>query len=100
MRNEFESFIVRYGSYWAIALLAVAISKLYSKEKQTVKTVLRSMLSSLVISYIIVEKTNGSIESGELITYIFLAGLCSDFIVEGCMKLGPAFINRFFGGKQ
>lgn len=101
MRNELEQFVVRHGAYWVVALVAVAIGKLYSREKQTIKTVLRSVLASLAISFIVVEQFTGSVEQSTVFMYVFVASILSDVIVEMIMGLGirikedPSLLTKF-----
>lgn len=108
MRNEFEQFVAKHGAYWVVALVAVAIGKLYSREKQTIKTVLRSVLASLAISFIVVEQFTGSVEQSTrsveqstVFMYVFVASILSDVIVEVLMRLGvrikedPSLLTRF-----
>ena len=47
MRDELEQMIVKHGLPWVVALAAVAVSKLYSKERQTLVTIIRSLIASL-----------------------------------------------------
>lgn len=108
MRNEFEQFVVKHGAYWVVALVAVAIGKLYSREKQTIKTVLRSSLSALAISFIVVERFSGSVEQSTVFMYVFVASILSDVIVEMIMGLGirikedPSLLMKFlpWGNKK
>ena len=108
MRNEFEQFVVKHGAYWAVALVAVAIGKLYSREKQTIKSVLRSALAALAISFIVVEQFAGSVEQSTVFTYVFVASILSDVIVEMIMGLGirikedPSLLTKFlpWGNKK
>ena len=99
MRNEIELLIAKHGSFWLLALLSAAISKLYAKEKetQTTKTVLRSILASMVLSYVIVEWVG---TSQQTIIYVFIGGLCVDPIVRMFMKVGPELIQRLFNGPK
>lgn len=101
MRNDFEQFMVKHGAYWVVALVAVAISKLYSREKQTIKTVLRSVIASLAISFMVVEQFTGSVEHSTVFMYVFVTSILSDVIVEVLMGLGvrvkedPSLLTRF-----
>ena len=99
MRNEIELLIAKHGSFWLLALLSAAISKLYTKDReiQTTKTVLRSILASLVFSYVIVEWLG---PSQSTIIYVFIGGLCIDPIVRMFMKIGPELIQRLFNGPK
>ena len=108
MRNEFEQFVIKHGGYWVVALVAVAIGKLYSREKQTIKTVLRSVLASMAISFMVVEQFTGSVEQSTVFMYVFVASILSDVIVEVLMGLGvrikedPSLLTRFlpWGNKK
>ena len=108
MRNEFEQFVVKHGAYWVVALVAVAIGKLYSREKQTIKTVLRSVLASLAISFIVVEQFTGSVDQSTVFMYVFVSSILSDVIVEMIMALGirlkedPSLLTKFlpWGNKK
>ena len=101
MRNELEQFVVKHGAFWVVAVVAVAISKLYSREKQTIKTILRSILASLAISFMVVEQFSGSVEQSTVFMYVFVASILSDVIVEVLMRLGvrikedPSLLTRF-----
>lgn len=108
MRNELEQLIVKHGAFWVVALVAVAISKLYSKEKQTIKTVLRSLLASLAISFIVVEQLAPEKSTSTIFIYVFVVGILSDVIIEVIMSLGkkikddPSVLSKYlpWGNKK
>jgi K+-sensing histidine kinase KdpD len=87
MRNDVELFIAKHGSYFLIALLAVIIKALYTKESQSVKSVLRSLLSALVISYIFVEKVGSFYDQPTIFIYVFVGSILSDVIIEAILAL-------------
>ena len=100
MRDELERFAATHGLPWAISLAAVAITKLYSKERQTFITVTRSLLASLLITFLVVESSSG-MERGTLFIAVALAAALADFIVEAIMAMGqrikedPTLITRY-----
>lgn len=108
MRNELELFVIKHGAYWVVALVAVAIGKLYSREKQTIKSILRSALAALAISFIVVEQFSGSVEQSTVFMYVFVASMSADVIVEIIMGLGirikedPSLLTKFlpWGNKK
>lgn len=101
MRNELEAFIVKHGAYWVVALVAVAIGKLYSKERHTIKTILRSVLASLCITFLVVEKYAGVVEQSTVFAYVFFLSILSDVVVETIMGWGvrikedPSLLTKF-----
>lgn len=100
MRDEFERFAAAHGIPWVIALAAVAITKLYSKERQTFVTIIRSLLASLLITFLVVESSSG-MERGTLFVAVALAAALADFIVEAVLAAGlrikedPSLITRY-----
>jgi len=108
MRNELEQLIVKHGSFWIVSLVAVAISKMYSREKQTFRTVARSLLASVAISFIVVEHLASKETTSTIFIYVFVSSMLSDVIVESVMGLGrkikddPSFLAKFlpWGGKK
>ena len=51
MLNSLEDFLYKHGAYWAVALIAVTLSKLYTDEEQSMRSIIRSTLMALVVSY-------------------------------------------------
>lgn len=51
MLNSLEDFLYKHGAYWAVALIAVTLSKLYTDEEQSMRYIIRSTLMALVWSY-------------------------------------------------
>lgn len=108
MRNELEQLMMKHGAYWVVALVAVAISKMYSREQQTIKTVLRSLLAALVISFILVEQLAPEKATSTIFIYVFVTGILSDVIIEVIMSLGkkikedPSIIFKYlpWGNKK
>lgn len=98
----FEKLLIAHAPFWVVALLAVMISKLYSKEKQTIRTIVRSLLASLVISFIMVEEFGGQVSQGQMFAYVFAASVSCDVIVEVVMSFGaklredPSIILKLF----
>lgn len=105
MRDDLEQMLMKHGVPWVVALAAVAISKLYSNERQTLVTILRSILASLLITFLVVENQPGTSRE-MLFVLVALAAMLSDFIVEAVMSLGqrikddPSIIARWFGGRK
>lgn len=105
MKDVWEKLFLSHGPYWIIAFIGVAINKLYSKESQTIKTVGRSILSSLAISFLMVEELGASTPQAKLFAYVFVASISSDVAVEVIMGLGqkvkedPTILTRFWGKK-
>lgn len=103
MRDELEQMMVKHGVPWVIALVAVAVSKMYSKERQTLITILRSIVASLLITFLVVESQTET-SRATLFVLVALAAMLSDFIVEAVMTLGqrikedPSIIRKWFGG--
>lgn len=44
MLNSLEYFLYKHGAYWAVALIAVTLSKLYTDEEQSMRSIIRSTL--------------------------------------------------------
>lgn len=105
MRDDLERMIAMHGVPWIVALFAVAVAKMFSKERQTVMTIIRSLLASLLITFLVVENQTG-VSRGQLFVAVALTAALSDFIVEGVLLLGvkikqdPTIITRFFGGRK
>ena len=104
MRDEFEKLAATHGIPWLIALVAVSVSKAFSNKRETAMTVLRSMIASLLITFLIVEN-QPHIDRGSLFVSIAMAAMLSDYI-EAVMALGerirkdPAILVRWFGGRK
>ena len=104
MRDEFERLAATHGIPWLIALVAVSVSKAFSNKRETAMTVLRSMIASLLITFLIVEN-QPHIDRGSLFVSIAMAAMLSDYI-EAVMALGerirkdPAILVRWFGGRK
>ena len=94
MRNELEQLMIKHGAYWVVALVAVVISKMYSRERQTLKTVVRSVFASLVISYIAVEILSASKPEGTVFMYVFVASILSDVIFDVVMTVGTSVAKK------
>lgn len=88
MRNEFEQLMLKHGANWVVALVAVAISKMYSREPQTVKTVLRSLLAALVISFMVVEQFAPEKPTSTIFIYVFVTSILVDVIIDVIMTVG------------
>ena len=105
MRDELERMIAMHGVPWIVALVAVAVVKMFSKERQTVITIIRSLMAALLIAFLVVENQAG-MSRGELFLAVALTAALSDFIVEAVLLLGvkikqdPTIITRFFGGRK
>lgn len=100
MRDGFEKFLVSHGAAWAVALVSVAVTKLYSKDSQTAITILRSIIASLLITFLVVESSDGA-SRGTLFITIALASALSDYIVESVLVMGekikddPSLITKY-----
>ena len=105
MRDELERLAATHGIPWLIALVAVSVSKAFSNKRETAMAVLRSVIASLLITFLIVENQS-HLERGALFVSIALASMLSDYIVEAVMGLGerirkdPAILVRWFGGRK
>jgi len=100
MRNEFEEFLLKLGAYFALSLLSVLVTKMFSDKKETFKTVLRSCVACLLITTMIVAKVKDPSDFSGVIGYVILGGICSDIIWLGLMKFGPSIISLITkGGK-
>ena len=105
MRDEFERLAATHGIPWLIALVAVSVSKAFSNKRETAMTVLRSVIASLLITFLIVE-SQPHLDRGPLFISVALAAMLSDYIVEAVMGLGerirkdPAILVRWFGGRK
>lgn len=105
MRDELERMIAVHGLPWIIALFAVAVAKMYSKERQTLMTIVRSLLASLLITFLVVE-SQPTMSRETLFVAVALASALSDFIVEAVLSFGakikqdPTIITRLFGGRK
>ena len=86
MRNEIEQMFTKYGSYWVIALFAVVVAKMFSKEPQTIRTVVRSLLGSIIITILIVE--NAASTPGIMFCYVVVGGILTDVIFESTIAFG------------
>lgn len=105
MRNDLEQFMMKHGAYWAVALCGVIIGKLYSKEMQTPKTIIRSIFASLVITFIIVERYATVTDQATLFALVFVAALLCDVIVEIIQSFGakvradPSILTNWWSKK-
>lgn len=86
MRNELEQMFAKYGSYWVIALFAVVLSKMFSKEPQTIRTVTRSLLGSLIITVLIVENAPQTL--GMVLACVVAGAFLTDVIFESLAAFG------------
>ena len=103
--DELKHIMASHGPYWIVALVGAALAKLYSKEVQTIRTVLRSIISSLVLSFLLVEKFGSTYSAPELFVYVFIASILSDVVIEVIMGFGtkikenPSIITAFWSKK-
>lgn len=101
MREELEQLFLKHGSYWVVALVGVALSKLYSKEIHTLKTILRSVLASLVFTYVFVEVYSGKMDKSTVLVYVIAISFLVDVIAEMVMAFGlrikedPSLLTKF-----
>lgn len=105
MRDELERLVATHGVPWLIALVAASVGKAFSNKRETAATVLRSLIASLLITFLIVEN-QPELGRGPLFISIALAAMLSDYIVEAVMGLGerikkdPSIILKWWGGKR
>lgn len=105
MRDELERLAATHGVPWLIALVAVTVSKAFSQKREAAMTVFRSVIASLLITFLIVEN-QPALDRGPLFISIALAAMLSDYIVEAVMGLGerirkdPSILVRWFGGRK
>lgn len=98
MIDDLKMMLIKYGPYFAINLMAVAIAKMYSNEKATIKSVIRSTISSLAITFLVIKQDAEILDSAKLFFYVFLIGLCSDFIVETLLNIAPEIMKKMIAG--
>lgn len=105
MRDELERLAATHGLSWIVALVSVAVSKAFSQKRETAMTVLRSLVASLLITFLIVEN-QPDMNRGALFISVALAAMLSDYIVEAVMGLGekikrdPSVLLKWFGGRK
>lgn len=111
MRNELEKLLAEHGSYWIVALIAVAISKLYAQEDQSFKTIIRSFLAATLFSFLFVLYSDGEMSKWLVYASIAVGSFIIDGIAEALAKLrtrikeDPTIILKFIpylskGGKK
>lgn len=111
MRNELEKLLAEHGSYWIVALIAVAISKLYAQEDQSFKTIIRSFLAATLFSFLFVLYSDGEMSRWLVYASIAVGSFIIDGIAEALAKLrtrikeDPTIILKFIpylnkGGKK
>lgn len=111
MRNELEKLLAEHGSYWVVALISVAISKMYTQEDQTFKTIIRSFLAATLFSFLFVLYSGGALDEWLVYAAIAIGSFIIDGIAEALAKLrarikeDPTIILKFIpylnkGGKK
>ena len=101
MRNELELLIVQHGSYWVVALVAVAISKFYSDTRVRVRDVAKSLVAALAISYVSVEYFEAKVEPSTILIVVFVLSYLSDVVmyllqhVGSKIKEDPSLLLKF-----
>lgn len=87
MLNSLEDFLYTHGAYWAVALIAVTLSKLYADEEQSIKSIIRSTLMAMVVSYMGVEVGGKTVNSSMLFVYVFVGSFLIDVIAGALMAV-------------
>lgn len=87
MRGYFEQLLVKHGEFWVIALLAVMVSKMYGTERNTLVSVIKSIIAALVVTYLVVEKYAGTEDHSTVMLYVFIISFLVDAIVDAGVKL-------------
>lgn len=111
MRNELEKLLAEHGSYWIVALFSVGVSKLYAREDQNLRTIIRSFLAAVLYSYLFVEFSRDRIDAWVIIVSVAAGSFIIDAIVEALVilqariKKDPTIILKFIpylnkGGKK
>ena len=80
MLNSLEDFLYKHGAYWAVALIAVTLSKLYTDEEQSMRSIIRSTLMALVVSYMGEVIGETKVDSGLLFVYVFVGSFLIDVL--------------------
>lgn len=80
MLTSLEVFLYKHGAYWAVALIAVTLSKLYTDEEQSMRSIIRSTLMALVGSYMGVVIGETRVDSGMLFVYVFVGSFLIDVL--------------------
>ena len=99
MRDELEQMAAKHAMPWVIAIVAVAVSKMYSTERATVAMIARSLLAATLISFLLVESTTMS--RSTLFVTIAIAAALTDAIVMAVLGLGdkirqdPSIITKY-----
>lgn len=93
MFSALEDFIYKHGAYWALALVAVALSKLYTDEEQSVKKILSSVILALAVSFMGVEVWEAKVTSGTLFVYVFVGSFLVDVIAVVLLSVRKKLMN-------
>ena len=80
MLNSLEDFLYKHGAYRAVALIAVTLSKLYTDEEQSMRSIIRSTLMALVVSYMGVEVGEKKVDPSMLFVYVFVGSFLIDVV--------------------
>lgn len=101
MRNDLEQGLAKHAVPMVVALLGALLGKLYSKEKETWFTVVRSMLAAVACSYLFVETYGDKVEASTVAIYVFIAAFLSDVIMQTLQIIGsrlkedPSLLTKF-----
>lgn len=101
MRNDVEQEVAKHAVPTVVALMGALLGKMYSKEKETWYTVLRSMLAAVACSYLFVETYGDKVEASTVAIYVFIAAFLSDVIMQTLQILGsrikedPSLLTKF-----
>ena len=82
MWSNLEEFLYKHGAYWVVALIAVTLSKLYSDEEQSMRSIIRSLLMAIAGTYMGVEVARATINESMLFVYVFVGSFLIDVVAE------------------
>lgn len=94
MFNALEEFAYKYGAYWALALVAVALSKLYTDEEQSIRKIFSSVLMALAVSFMGVEIWEAKVEQSMLFVYVFVGSFLVDVIAAVLLTIKRKLMNN------
>ncbi len=86
MPQYLADFFFEYGVFFIMSVVSVMVKTLYTDEEQNFKTVLRSFVSALIISFLAVEYTKDLNERPTIFFYVFIASMLSDTIIKTILK--------------
>lgn len=101
MRNDVEQEVAKHAVPMVVALMGALLGKMYSKEKETWFTVLRSVLAAVTCSFLFVETYGDKVEASTVAIYVFIAAFLSDVIMQTLQILGarikedPSLLTKY-----